>query len=387
MYLDYAATTPMNKSVRKTMCTIMEEDFGNPSSVHRFGRKARYLLDSAKATLASSIGAKEGEIIMTGGGSESNNLAIIGTAYSLPEHAGKHIITTQIEHPSVHEPMTHLEQHGFEVTYLSVKKDGSFCLDALRRAIRQDTALISIMMVNNETGVIMPIKEISGIIKKQNPAIIFHTDAVQAYETQAIDITALGVDLLSTSAHKIGGPKGIGFLFKRQGCKLESLIKGGEQEENKRAGTENIAAIAGFACAVKIVQAPQNNIAAHIETLRDTFLQAMENRVAFEINGSHANRAPHILNIWFPGIPANLLITHLDLAGIAISAGSACSSGSVKPSRVLTSMFGADNPRNTESVRISFGPELTTANVEQAANILIQTTTKIQTLLAKGVYV
>ncbi|EUJ47574.1 cysteine desulfurase family protein [Listeria rocourtiae] len=271
MYLDYAATTPIHPSVLETMFTVMEEEFGNPSSVHRFGRKARYILDSSKTTLATSIGAKENEIIITSGGSESNNLAIFGVINQLPQNAGKHIITTQIEHASVQEPMSYLETQGFEVTYLSTKESGSICLDELQQAIRPDTVLLSIMMVNNETGVIIPIKEISTLIRKQNPTIVFHTDAVQAYETQTIDVSELGVDLLSTSAHKISGPKGVGFLFKRQGCKIESLVMGGEQEENKRAGTENIAGIAGFASAVKIMQNPENHVVDHIQALRDTF--------------------------------------------------------------------------------------------------------------------
>ncbi|MBC1434968.1 cysteine desulfurase family protein [Paenilisteria rocourtiae] len=387
MYLDYAATTPIHPSVLETMFTVMEEEFGNPSSVHRFGRKARYILDSSKTTLATSIGAKENEIIITSGGSESNNLAIFGVINQLPQNAGKHIITTQIEHASVQEPMSYLETQGFEVTYLSTKESGSICLDELQQAIRPDTVLLSIMMVNNETGVIIPIKEISTLIRKQNPTIVFHTDAVQAYETQTIDVSELGVDLLSTSAHKISGPKGVGFLFKRQGCKIESLVMGGEQEENKRAGTENIAGIAGFASAVKIMQNPENHVVDHIQALRDTFLRGITGQVAFEINGDNASKAPHILNIWFPGIPSNLLIPHLDLAGIAISAGSACSSGSVKSSHVLVSMFGSESPRNTESVRVSFGPDLAITDIENATKILIQTISKIQDLLQKEVLV
>ncbi|KGL41981.1 hypothetical protein BMT55_03815 [Listeria newyorkensis] len=385
MYLDYAATTPIHPSVLETMFAVMEQEFGNPSSVHRFGRKARYILDSAKVTLATSIGAKENEIIMTSGGSESNNLAIFGVINQLPRNAGKHIITTQIEHASVKEAMSYLETQGFEVTYLAAQADGSICLDVLQQAIRPDTVLLSIMMVNNETGAIMPIKEINALIRKHHPTMIFHTDAVQAYETQNIDVTELGVDLLSTSAHKISGPKGIGFLFKRQGCKIESLVKGGEQEENNRAGTENIAGIAGFAYAVKIMQQPENNVVPHIQALRNTFLRGIAGQVAFEVNGSNTNKAPHILNIWFPGIPSNLLVPHLDLAGIAISAGSACSSGSVQLSHVLVSMFGPENPRNTESVRISFGPDLTIADIENATKILVKTILKIQDLLQKEV--
>ncbi|WP_430535691.1 cysteine desulfurase family protein [Listeria rocourtiae] len=385
MYLDYAATTPVHPSVLETMLVVMGQEFGNPSSVHQFGRKARYILDSAKATLATSIGAKENEIIITSGGSESNNLAIFGVINQLSQRAGKHIITTQIEHASVQEPMSYLEAEGFEVTYLATKKDGTICLEELQQAIRPDTVLLSTMMVNNETGVIMPIKEMSALIRKQNPAIIFHTDAVQAYETQTIDVTELGIDLLSTSAHKISGPKGVGFLFKRQGCKIESLVKGGEQEENKRAGTENIAGIAGFASAVKIMKNPENDVISQIQSLRDTFLRGIAGQVAFEINGDNANKAPHILNIWFPGIPSNLLIPHLDLAGVAISAGSACSSGSVKSSHVLVSMFGPESPRNTESIRVSFGPDLTITDIESATKILVKTISKIQDLLQKEV--
>lgn len=372
IYLDNAATTPMAPAVIEAMTTQMAQDFGNASSTHYFGRQARQVLDNSRHTIAQSIHAKDDEIIFTSGGSESDNTAIIQTALAYQEH-GRHIISTAVEHPAVLKSLAYLESLGFEVTYLPVDQAGHIRLADFKEALRSDTILVTIMMGNNETGARMPIHEIGALLKQHQA--IFHTDAVQAYGLLPIDVVADHIDLLSTSAHKINGPKFLGFLYVKDGVQLAPFVRGGEQEHKRRAGTENIPAIAGFAKAVTLLsddeRQKRQETYGMFKTEISTILKA--GGIDFEVNGTLApTELQHVFNLWLKGVPTDVLQMNLDLAGFAISGGSACTAGSLEPSHVLTAMFGADSPRVAESIRISFGAQTTLAEVTAFANALVQ---------------
>lgn len=365
IYLDHAATTPVHPAVIERMTEVLTTNFGNPSSIHSFGRKARQLLDQARSICAQSIGADDKEIIFTSGGTESDNLAILGTALA-NKQKGKHIITTKIEHHATLYTIQHLEKNGYDVTYLDVGETGRIDPQDVEKNLREDTILVSIMMVNNETGIIQPIKEI-GEILNHHPAY-FHTDAVQAFGLLPIDVNELHVDLLSVSSHKINGPKGLGFLFARQDVSLQTLQFGGEQERKRRAGTENMAGIAGFAKAIEIMQKTREDNMKLYQRFRSLFIETLkENKIAFSINGKKSDRVPNIINISFPNMNVETLLTNFDLSGVAASSGSACTAGSVEPSHVLTAMYQADHPCTTNSIRFSFGLANNTENVKEAA--------------------
>jgi len=365
IYLDHAATTPVHPAVIERMTEVLTTNFGNPSSIHSFGRKARQLLDQARSICAQSIGADDKEIIFTSGGTESDNLAILGTAFA-NKHKGKHIITTKIEHHATLYTIQHLERNGYDVTYLDVGETGRIDPLDVEKNLREDTILVSIMMVNNETGIIQPIKEI-GEILNHHPAY-FHTDAVQAFGLLPIDVDELHVDLLSVSSHKINGPKGLGFLFARQDVSLQTLQFGGEQERKRRAGTENMAGIAGFAKAIEIMQKTREDNMKLYQGFRSLFIETLkENKITFSINGKKSDRVPNIINISFPNMNVETLLTNFDLSGVAASSGSACTAGSVEPSHVLTAMYQADHPCTTNSIRFSFGLANNTENVKEAA--------------------
>lgn len=365
IYLDHAATTPVHPAVIERMTEVLTTNFGNPSSIHSFGRKARQLLDQARSICAQSIGADDKEIIFTSGGTESDNLAILGTAFA-NKHKGKHIITTKIEHHATLYTIQHLEKNGYDVTYLDVGETGRIDPLDVEKNLREDTILVSIMMVNNETGIIQPIKEI-GEILNHHPAY-FHTDAVQAFGLLPIDVDELHVDLLSVSSHKINGPKGLGFLFARQDVSLQTLQFGGEQERKRRAGTENMAGIAGFAKAIEIMQKTREDNMKLYQGFRSLFIETLkENKITFSINGKKSDRVPNIINISFPNMNVETLLTNFDLSGVAASSGSACTAGSVEPSHVLTAMYQADHPCTTNSIRFSFGLANNTENVKEAA--------------------
>lgn len=378
IYLDYAATSPLHPKVIEKMTEAMTQTFGNPSSLHKVGRQSKKVLLDNRQIFADSIGANENEIIITSGGSEGNNLAIFGSIFHENNVFGKHLITTNQEHASVYEPMKKLEAMGYEVTYLATDEKGQISLQELQDSLREDTVLVSIMSINNETGNIQPIKEASKIIREQNPKIIFHTDAVQAFGKVSVDVNQLDVDLLTTSGHKIGGPKGIGFLYHREGIKLEPLIHGGEQEDMLRAGTENIVSIIGYGEAVNQVTTDFEEKMESLKNSYQLFYKKIKNQIDFEINGDSKNKTNHILNIWLKGIPSKILLAHLDMNGIAVSTGSACSSGNTKPSRILVSMFGTNSERLSESIRISFSNDLTTEEIKSSAQILIDTVKKIK---------
>lgn len=353
IYLDHAATTPMHPRVIEKMMEVMNHNFGNPSSIHSFGREARHYIDLARETLAKSIGAKENEIVITSGGTEADNMALFGVAESY-QHKGKHIITTQVEHHAVLHACQRLEKMGYEVTYLPVDKTGIVSINDLSEALRTDTILVSIMYGNNEVGSIQPIKEIGELLKPHQA--LFHTDAVQAYGIEDIDVNELNVDLLSVSAHKINGPKGTGFLYVRDKVKLVPRAYGGEQERKRRAGTENVAAIVGFQTAVQIATEERLSNREKYQGFKKTFIDHLNKQnVDFSINGLLEHSLPHVLNLSFPGTNVEAMLVNLDLAGIAVSSGSACTAGSIEPSHVLVAMFGKESDVLINSIRFSFG--------------------------------
>ncbi|MDT2736895.1 cysteine desulfurase family protein [Enterococcus pseudoavium] len=354
IYLDHAATSPMHPEVIATMTEVMAETFGNPSSIHSFGRQAAGQLERAREIIGKSLGVKYHEIIFNSGGTEGDNTVILETAFGRQQE-GRHLITTQIEHPAVINTMKYLETQGFEVTYLPVDRKGNISLADFEAALRPDTILVSIMYGNNEIGNLMPIKEI-GERLQEHPAY-FHTDAVQAYGNQWIRPHELGVDFLSISAHKINGPKGVGFLFKSDQVKLQPLLRGGEQEEKRRAGTENLAGICGMAKAVELLTEDERE---KRRKLYDQFTQKIllaldQAGIDYQVNGDLSNKLPHVLNLRFKGIVNDLLLMKLDLQGIAVSTGSACTAGTIDPSHVLEAMYGKNAPEIKESLRVSFG--------------------------------
>ena len=364
IYLDHAATSPVAPEVIETMIRAMAEESGNASSIHAVGRSARKALDDARASLAAKINAKPTEIIFTSGGTEADNMAIFGTAYARQKE-GKHIITTQIEHHAVLHACEKLEKEGFSITYLPVDQTGRICIEQLKAALREDTILVTIIYGNNEVGTIQPIAEI-GTILKGHPAT-FHTDAVQAFGLEKIDVEALHIDLLSVSAHKINGPKGIGFLYAKTGVKLSNLLYGGSQEKKRRAGTENIPAAVAFAKAAQLVeQHAQERCQQYNEYKAILIKEFQALGIDFHINGHQKDVLAHVFNVTFPGTDVESFLINLDMAGVLVSSGSACTAGSIDPSHVLVAMFGQDAPELRSSIRFSFGLGLTDALVRDA---------------------
>jgi cysteine desulfurase len=365
IYLDHAATSPMHPKVIDKMIMIMNATFGNPSSIHSYGREARHYIDLARAALARSIGAQENEIIFTGSGTEADNMALFGVAESY-QNKGKHVITTQVEHHAVLHACKRLEKMGFEVTYLPVDETGRISMTDLQAALREDTILVSVMYGNNEVGTIQPIREIGELLEGHQA--LFHTDAVQAYGIEDIDVNESKIDLLSVSAHKINGPKGVGFLYARSTVKLAPRLFGGDQERKRRAGTENVASIVGFHEAVLIASEERSAKRETFAELKETLLEKLhDGQVEFNINGSLEYSLPHVLNLSFPGTSVEAMLVNLDLAGVAVSSGSACTAGSIEPSHVLVAMFGKQSERLTNSIRFSFGFTTTKEAVSKAA--------------------
>jgi cysteine desulfurase len=376
IYLDHAATSPMHPEVIEKMMAVMSSEFGNPSSIHSFGRQARNIMDEARDAMAKSIHAKVNEIIFTSGGTEADNLALLGVAEAY-QHNGKHIITTKIEHHAVLHACLQLEKAGFEVTYLPVGENGLVSVSELSDALRSDTILVSVMYGNNEVGTIQPIKEIGELLADHQA--YFHTDAVQAFGYERIDVKESKIDLLSVSAHKINGPKGIGFLYVREGVKLSPRQFGGEQEKKRRAGTENVASVAGFHEAVKIVKDENQQKRDRFLSFKKSLIAKLrESDVNFDINGSLDNTLPHVLNLSFPGTNVESLLMNMDLAGIAVSSGSACTAGSIDPSHVLVAMFGKKSERLINSVRFSFGLYNTEEQILRAADEIAKIVQRIK---------
>jgi cysteine desulfurase len=365
IYLDHAATSPIHPQVIRKMIEVMEGQFGNPSSIHSFGRETRQILDETREELARSLNAKETNIILTSGGTEADNLAVLGYA-ERNSHLGRHIITTQIEHHAILHSCQELEKRGFDVTYLPVDEKGCISIDAFRAALREDTILVTIMYGNNEVGTIQPIREIGDILTGHQA--VFHTDAVQAYGVEKLDVEDLKVDMLSVSAHKINGPKGVGFLYIRDGISLSPRAFGGEQERKRRAGTENVPAIAGFREAVKIALEEIEEKQKLYQEFKTIFIDSLKkSQISFDLNGLLDKSLPHVLNLSFPGTNVEAMLVNLDLAGVAVSSGSACTAGSIEPSHVLVAMFGKNSDRLTNSIRFSFGLNNTKEQVAKAA--------------------
>ncbi|QEA30871.1 cysteine desulfurase family protein [Secundilactobacillus malefermentans] len=378
IYLDNAATTPISDAVLTEMTDKLQNVYGNASTLYGLGRESHTVLERSRHIIAQSINATDDEIVFTSGGTESDNTAIIQTALTR-KNLGKHIITTAVEHEAILQPLLYLESLGYEVTYLPVDETGHISLEDFKQALRDDTILVSIMTGNNEVGSVMPIHEIGEILKDHQAW--FHTDAVQAYGLLDIDVNRDNIDLLSTSAHKINGPKMVGFLYKREGINFPSFLKGGQQEEKRRAGTENVPGIAGFAKAVEEIT-PEEKAARQIKyfEFKQQIVEGLtKNNVDFAVNGDlEKNELQHVLNIWIKGVSTYVIQTNLDLAGIAISGGSACTAGSIEPSHVLTAMYGQDSPRISESIRISFGKNTTTDEINQLINSITQIVNRLK---------
>ncbi len=363
IYLDYAATTPTDPRVLKAMIPYFTKIFGNASSLHEPGQQAKRAMGQARQQIADLIKAEPDEIVFTSGGSEADNLALKGIFYTLKQPQ-KHIIISKIEHHAVLEPCHFLEKQGAEVTYLSVDKNGLVNTVQLQQAIKDETVLISIIQANNEIGAIQPIKEIGQIIKaererrkkdKINIPIYFHTDAVQTFGHLPINVNELGVDLLSASSHKLYGPKGVGMLYVRQGIKIASLIHGGEHEKGRRASTENISGIVGFAKAVELAQEEINKEAKRLTELRDYLIDQILSKIKkSRLNGHPKKRLPNNVNVSLEGIEGEAMLTELDLAGIACSTGSACSSATLEPSHVLLAL-GLPPEVSHSSLRFTLG--------------------------------
>ncbi|KSU50450.1 cysteine desulfurase NifS [Exiguobacterium indicum] len=364
-YFDHSATTPMRPEVLEAMTPYLLEQYGNPSSVHAAGRSARAAIDKARRQIAQELNAKPTELIFTSGGTESDNYAIFGAAEAAREK-GRHLITTRFEHHAVLHAFEELEKQGYDITYLDVPDTGVVSMAALQEAVREDTTLVSIMFGNNEVGTIQPIAAFGQFLRERG--ILFHTDAVQVFGKQAIDVEALQVDLLSASGHKINGPKGIGLLYVRTGVKLAPQTFGGEQERKRRAGTENVPGIVGLAKALELMIAERDQQQDHIKQLRNVLLTRLdESGVTYEVNGVEG--LPNVLNLYFPRIEIEPFLIMLDMRQMAVSSGSACTAGSVEPSHVLSAMYGEDE-RTRASVRISFGHGNELAQVELLAQAL-----------------
>ncbi len=364
IYLDHAATTPMDPAVIKTVNKYMKDYYGNPSSIYQTGQKSLNEISQARQSIADYINAGDlREIIFTSGGTESDNLAIKGTALARQDK-GKHIITTKIEHHAVLHTCEYLEKkHGFDVTYLDVDEKGFVNIDALKDAVNDNTILVSIMTANNEIGSIQPIEEIGEFLKDKD--IYFHTDAVQALGQLDVDVQTMNIDLLSASAHKLYGPKGVGILFIKKGTKLIPQMNGGAQERNRRAGTENVPGIMGFKKAVEILKETRDEKVEKNIFLRDKIIKGIENNIDNVIlNGPRGDkRLSNNVNFCFKNVEGESLLLNLDMIGIAASSGSACASGSVDPSHVLLAI-GRDKSTARGSLRLSLGKDNTESEVE-----------------------
>jgi cysteine desulfurase len=377
IYLDHAATSPTREEVVEAMIPYFTTQYGNPSSIHQFGRNTRHALDEARRVMASSINASFNEIIFTSGGTESDNMAIIGAALALKEK-GKHIITTQVEHHAVLHAVQYLEETGFDVTYLPVDETGRVLPEQVKDAIREDTILVTIMYGNNEVGTLQPIQEIGEITTEME--VLFHTDAVQAYGSVMIDVKHSGIDLLSVSSHKINGPKGNGFLYIRNGVRLEPRAFGGEQERKRRAGTENVPGIMGMKKAVELVQNEKLDRLEKLKSFKERMLEIFqEEGIEYILNGSMEYSLPHVLNVSFPGTNVESMLVNLDLSGVAASSGSACTAGSIEPSHVLAAMFD-DNERLTSAIRYSFGYGNTIEKIERAARETVKIVNRLKSM-------
>ena len=383
IYLDYAATTPVHPDVLKAMLPYFHEGFGNPSSIHACGQEAKRAVEEARTSVARLISAEAEEICFTSGGTEADNFALEGVAFA-DEKKGSHIITTAIEHHAILETCKFLEKRGFKVTYLPVDKYGMVDPDDVKKAITPQTILISVMHANNEIGTIQPLAEIGKIAREAG--VYFHTDAVQTVGHIPIDVNALGVDLLSTSAHKLYGPKGIGALYIRKGTRIAPFMHGGGQERGRRAGTENVPGIFGFGKAAEIALPEMNEEAARLTELRDEFIAELQTRIDdIHLNGHPVKRLPNNVNVSISFVEGEAMLLNLDMAGICASTGSACSSGNLEPSHVLLAT-GCSHERAHGSLRFTLGKWTTGEELEKVLDVLPPIVTKLRAMspLLKG---
>ncbi len=362
IYADNAATTKTSPAAIKAMTDCMEHNYGNPSSLYSLGQKSREALDDARARIAACIGCTPREITFTSGGSEADNQAIFSAARLGEKKGKKHIISTAFEHHAVLHTLDRLRERGFEITLLPVHENGIVTADQVREAIREDTCLVTIMFANNEIGTVQPIAEIGAVCREKG--VLFHTDAVQAVGHVKVNVAEQNIDMLSLSAHKFHGPKGIGTLYAKRGIILDPLINGGAQERGKRAGTENLCAIAGMAAALEEACAKLDDYAARVTPLRDRLIAGLDQIPYSELNGDREHRLPGTVNFCFEGIEGEALLLLLDDKGICASSGSACTSGSLDPSHVLLAI-GRPHEVAHGSLRLSLGDDITQAQVEE----------------------
>lgn len=372
-YLDNSATTRCSDRACQLMVDLLTKDYGNPSSLHMKGIEAERFVETAKKKIAKTLRVSEKEIIFTSGGTESNNLAIIGAAMA-NRRAGNHIITTSIEHASVENPMEFLKEQGFDITYLSVDENGIISLEELEEAVTEQTILVSMMQVNNEIGAIEPVAEAAELIKKKNPDTLIHVDAIQSYGKMYIYPKKLGIDMLSVSGHKIHGPKGSGFLWVKEKTKLKPLILGGGQQKGMRSGTENVPAIAGLGEAAEEIYENLDEKRAHLYGLKQRFIGGIEKLEGTHVNGKTGeDSAPHIVSVSFEGIRSEVLLHSLEDRGIYVSSGSACSSnnhaGKQKGSKTLRNIHLKENLLDS-TLRFSFSVHTTEEEIDYALEVL-----------------
>jgi cysteine desulfurase len=388
VYLDHSATTPVDPRVAKAMARAVVETFGNASSVHGFGQQARAAIDRARREVAALIGAKQNEIVFTSGGTEANNLAIRGLCEAASAH-GRHIITSAIEHPSVSGVCAELEKRGWEISRLPVYANGIVRVDDVARALRADTVLITVMLANNEIGTIQPIGEIGSLVRGKRAAgqkLWLHTDAVQAAGRLPLNVDELGCDLLTTSAHKLYAPKGIGALYVRRGVRVHGQNVGGHQERERRAGTENVPGIVAFGEAAKLAREELDQRAQHDRALRDRLESLVRERISNVVmNGDREQRLAHLSNISFRFIEGEGLLINLDLEGVAVSTGSACSSGTLEPSPVIRAL-GVDDELARGSIRFSFGKDNSESDVDYALEVLARSVERLRMLSPLSAY-
>lgn len=371
LYLDYNATTPLAAEVRAAMHAALDATFGNPSSPHALGQQARRLVDDARVELARALAAQPDEIIFTSGGTEADNLAVLGAARAAARADGRrHVLIGATEHQAVLGPAAELQREGFEVEKLPVDAQGRLALDAAAALLRDDTALVSLMLANNDTGTLQPVAELAPLVHARGA--LLHSDVVQALGKIAIDVGALGVDLASISAHKIHGPKGVGALYRRRGISLVPLLHGGQQERTIRPGTENVPGIVGFGRACALARAHLADETSRLTALRNRFEAALLARLpGCTVNGENAPRLPNTSNVAFLGLEGELLAINLDLLGVAVSTGAACSSQSGEPSHVLLAM-GQTAEQARSSLRLSLGRETDEETVDRAVEAVVE---------------
>jgi cysteine desulfurase len=378
IYLDHNATTPVDPAVADRMAAVLREDFGNPSSLHHFGQQAKALVDAARTSVASLVGGDPSEVVFTSGGTEGDNLAIRGVVEALERTGRRHVVASAIEHEAVLNTVRALAKRGVETTLVPVSQSGVVAVEDLQHALRDDTAIVSIMQANNEIGTIQPIAELARAAHARGA--IFHTDAVQSAGKIPIDARALEVDLLSVSAHKFYGPKGAGALWIRRGVRLAPTMTGGKQERGRRAGTENLAGIVGMGVAADIARSKLGSEAARLEVLRDRLEDGILREVTgTAVNGVRRSRVANTTNISFDRVEAESLLIALDLEGIAVSTGSACSSGTLEPSHVLKAMGFAPH-RTQNSIRFSLGTSTTAADIDRVVAVLPELIEKLRHL-------